>query len=261
MMLLMKNRLILFVILFTLNNGLKAQNNDSIQAKKDVSFASYLVGSEQFEDAIYFINSIGGNKNLAVYSDTLNYLKGWAFYNLKQLDSAAIFLLKVNNSSFTGEKSHFFAAYNHIYLGERARAEEILQSMPLSDSLLIELRNLELGGVALLNRNFEEYKVVSTKFSHSRYSLTEAENSLDKLHTRFLSYRPKSIFLAGLMSSIIPGSGKMYSGKIGEGVSALLSNAILAGITVENYRKAGPKNFKTIFFGSLFFMLVIFMAA
>lgn len=251
-MLLMKNSFVFLVFLILVNGGLKAQQCDSIQASKDISFASYLVRSEQFEDAIYFIGSICNNKGMQEYADSLSYLKGWSFYNLKQLDSAVVYLLKVNNSPSIKEKSHFFAAYNCTYLGERVRAEEILQRISLRDSQLIELRNLELSGLALLNRNSQEYKKISRSFSYSRYSLTEAENSLDKLHARYLSHKPKSILLAGMMSCIIPGSGKMYSGKVGEGVSALLSNAILAGITIENYRKAGPKNFKTIFFGSLF---------
>jgi hypothetical protein len=249
----MKYRVVLFFLSVIINSTIHGQDvKDSISVQNDIAFASHLVKSEQFEDAIFFINKIEHEKRMISYSDSLNYMKGWAFYNLKQLDSSAFFLLQVSDNSFMQQKSHFFAAYNNLFLGNKIQAEEILKHITLRDSQLIELRHLELAGMELLNRDISNYKEISRKFSYNRYSLLEAENSLDKLCAKYESFKPKSVVLAGIMSAVIPGSGKMYSGRIGEGVSALLSNAILAGITIENYRKAGPKNFKTIFFGTLF---------
>ena len=90
------------------------------------------------------------------------------------------------------------------------------------------------------------------QYTYNWYTLTDAENKLNQYHKLLSTKKKKSPWIAGCMSMVIPGSGKIYSGKIGEGISAMLSHAILAGITVENYRKVGAGNFKTIFFGSLF---------
>ena len=63
---------------------------------------------------------------------------------------------------------------------------------------------------------------------------------------------PKSAFLAGLYSSLLPGMGKVYAGDYGSGVSAFLTNAALGAMFYENFRKDGIKDPKTIIFGTLF---------
>jgi len=59
----------------------------------------------------------------------------------------------------------------------------------------------------------------------------------------------KSVALAVIMSAIIPGSGKMYAEQCGEGLAVFFANAILAAIVIENYKKAGLRNYKTILYG------------
>jgi TM2 domain-containing membrane protein YozV len=58
--------------------------------------------------------------------------------------------------------------------------------------------------------------------------------------------------IAGLFSGIIPGSGKFYSGKKGEAISAFIATTGLGLVTWENYRKSGFNSFKTIAFGTAF---------
>jgi len=58
--------------------------------------------------------------------------------------------------------------------------------------------------------------------------------------------------LAAFYSAIIPGSGKIYAGRLGDGLSSFFIVSSLGLITAENWYKAGIKNPKTIFFGSLF---------
>jgi hypothetical protein len=244
--------ILLFLFFFQLIHSQKPA--DTLQIKKDIAFAHYLLGKEQYEDAVFLIDNMSYKQSNPSICDTINYIKGWAFYNMKQLDSSSLYLLKVDNGTYLGKKAHFFAAYNTTFLGNRKTAEELIKKIPVPDSLqsLNELKALELGGIALLNRNYNEYASLKKTFSYSLYSLTEAEESLDKCHTELSGFKPKSKVIAGVMSAIIPGSGKMYAGKVGEGVSALFANAILASFVLENYRKAGPTKFKTIFFGSLF---------
>lgn len=54
------------------------------------------------------------------------------------------------------------------------------------------------------------------------------------------------------MSAIVPGTGKIYVGKPGEGIASMLATVGFGLITLENYKKLGLNNFKTIFFGSIF---------
>ena len=54
---------------------------------------------------------------------------------------------------------------------------------------------------------------------------------LNKICDEQVKYRPKSPVLAGIMSGIIPGSGKIYAGKTGEGIASIITNAGLGLIS------------------------------
>ncbi|HEX3008067.1 MAG TPA: hypothetical protein VHO90_10670 [Bacteroidales bacterium] len=246
-------RLLLFCLLLSFPVMGLAQTDDSLKVREDVRFTHYLVTSGQYNDAIYFINHLDLNRtSFKSYLDSIYFLKGWAYYSTKTLDSASHYFLLTTPQTSLGVKSRFFSAYNYIYKRNFAEGDQILQSMALPDSQLIELRFLQQAGIALLNRNFSEFEQIRGNFTDKWYSLSETEGKLNDYYDILSTKRMKSPWIAGAMSMIVPGSGKIYAGKVGEGISALFSNAILAGITIENYRKAGPRNFKTIFFGSLF---------
>ena len=57
--------------------------------------------------------------------------------------------------------------------------------------------------------------------------------------------------MAAIASAIIPGSGKIYAGKLGEGISAFLLTGVFGAITAEHWVKDGPANWKTIVPGLL----------
>jgi TM2 domain-containing membrane protein YozV len=46
----------------------------------------------------------------------------------------------------------------------------------------------------------------------------------------------KSAFLAGILSAVIPGSGKMYVGEWGDGITALLATGLLTFLVYDNFR-------------------------
>jgi TM2 domain-containing membrane protein YozV len=66
------------------------------------------------------------------------------------------------------------------------------------------------------------------------------------------THKKKSPFVAGLLSGILPGSGKFYSGKKGEAITTFISTAGLGLVTAESYRKKGLNSFRTIAFGTAF---------
>jgi hypothetical protein len=229
------------------------QQANSLKVKENMRFLKYLSNSGQNTDAIYLLNQIDfGSPAYRPYMDSLNFLKGWSFYSEKLLDSASYYFLKTSPSVAVGIKSRFFAAYNHIYQRNYQNGIALLSEINVPDSQLLELRHIQLAGVALLHRNYTEYLAQQRYCTGTWYPVAEAEGKLNEHYVLLSEHNYKSVLVAGAMSFVIPGSGKIYAGKVGEGVSALLSNAILAFITVENYRKLGPRNFKTIFFGSLF---------
>ena len=70
-------------------------------------------------------------------------------------------------------------------------------------------------------------------------------------------YKPKSPWLAGVMSAVIPGSGKIYAGDLRSGISTLMIVGALGGIAAESWIKLGGRDWRTIALSSVFGLFYI----
>lgn len=245
-------KLILLLLFSSLSGFIHAQQDIDRKGSQELGFISYLINSQQYEEAIFHINEIPLNKNISGgMIDSLYYFKGRAFYSLKQLDSSACWFLNVSKHSALYKSALFFASSDYIFLNKVTKAKEILDRIPLDDSIASQACNLQFAGLSLLVRDYDAYQRYSLNFGNAHYSLADEEIMLDDCYHSMKSHNNKSMFLAGALSTLLPGLGKIYAGKPGEGISSFLFISFLAAITAENYIKAGPVNFKTIGFGSL----------
>lgn len=219
-------------------------------AQDNIAFGNYLIRNELYNDAIVFLNS----KEYKHNTQDPNYLfiKGWAFYNLKQLDSSATFLAKVPSTAEFYHKARFFSALSYAHIGNYSNANETINQTDSLTEELQELANLELAGVALLARDLDSFKQLEASFTHQNYNLAEHQETLSQLSKDIANFKPKSPLLAGTLSAIVPGLGKIYAGKVGEGISALLTSTIIGAIAIENYNRSGIKSAGTIATGTLF---------
>ena len=70
-------------------------------------------------------------------------------------------------------------------------------------------------------------------------------------------YKRRSPLLAGAMSAVIPGSGKIYAGDLRSGVSTLLIVGALGGMAAESWIKLGGSDWRTIALSSVFGLFYI----
>jgi len=215
--------------------------------KQRFDFIHHLIKSNDFKEALIELNYLDGKTS----SDSLYYLKGWSLYSLKQLTNSANNFKRVSKKSTFYHKSHFFAAYNYAHTQNYEDAKKVLSDIQLNSNLQ-QLKSFESSGIALLERDYELFESTRIKSELILPALQTEVINLDKLYTSLKNRKPKKMWLAGLMSAIIPGSGKMYAGKTGEGIASLLMVGSTGLVTWENHRKLGIKNFKTILFGSIF---------
>ncbi|MCF8373893.1 MAG: hypothetical protein K9H64_19880 [Bacteroidales bacterium] len=240
--------MILFVVW---TNSLFAQQNH-YSFQKEFSFSNYLILQNEFQEAIFVLDKIQPTNS--DQTDSLNYLKGWALYNDKQLKESAVFLQKISVNSRFHTKSIFFSAYNNYHIGYICIGDSILSSIILNDELEKTLRNFELAGSSLLKRDLADFDKRASHFHQQYYQFANEEEKLLELRKRIGDFNPKSPVVAGILSAIVPGLGKIYSGHVGGGVSAFLVITALGAITWENYHKAGTNNPKTWIYGSAFAM-------
>lgn len=217
---------------------------------EEVAFLHYLQQKDLFQEAITAINEIDIRYLSLAQIDTLHYLRGWSFYNIKKLDSSAYYLSRVNEASPYYLKSRFFSAYNYIYLEQYTRAMQILQTLP-DTNLVKEARSFEQSGIMLLKHDYEKFDSLKQYFSYKSYVLSAQEKSFLGYKDQLMRIGKKSPFLAAVMSGIVPGSGKIYAGKTLQGIASMLPIAALALLTSESYHKRGPHSAEFYVFGSL----------
>ena len=223
----------------------------------EIKFIRYLQDKELFREAQFEIKNIDTSRLSPVQKDSLFYLSGWSAYNFKQLDVAVDQLLRVSASFPLYKKSRFFAGYCLAYLGKQDAAMNIITSLPLPDSIDMEVQQFQLAGMALLRRDYRAFNQYQRRFSYSSYALEKEEKNMGKYDSSMKSYKHKSPVVAGIYSAILPGAGKFYAGKKRQGIAAFLPVLSLGAITYEAYRKGGVKSARFITFGSLFSVFYI----
>jgi hypothetical protein len=216
----------------------------------DLRFIGHLVNRGNFREALFLLDStpcilIRGN-------DSADYFRGWSQYSLSMTQSSSESLIRVTPGSSFYLKSHFYAAYGFTLSGNFDLAVETLEKTELSGEGLTSLKNYQIAGTRLLQGNVTLFDEYIGKADRERVEIAEPSGKLVAISEEVRRHRSKSPFVAGLLSGIIPGSGKLYAGKRGEAFSTFLSTVGLGLVTWENYNKNGLNNFWTIAFGTVF---------
>lgn len=219
---------------------------------REWQFAHYLADKEATDEATFVLQAIDRQTLTTAQRDSLAYLSGWLDYSAKSLDEASRQLLTVSLASPFYLKSQYFGAYCLAFQNQRDSAGAVLHRLPGSDSTLRELRAFERAGLALLQRQYARYDTLRQQFTYSSYALSAEETRLDAYRRELQAQKRRSPALAGLMSAVVPGSGKMYAGKARQGVASFLPVLMLGLLTWEGYRKDGPTSLRFLGFGSLF---------
>ncbi|MFO8053583.1 MAG: hypothetical protein R6U19_00275 [Bacteroidales bacterium] len=220
--------------------------------EKQVGFIHHLLRMDEYEQAHMEIDRLDLRLLDEKWQDSLIFLKGWTAYWQKELDTAIEYLLKSDTSDHFYEQSRFYAAICASNKGAYQQSDSILAGAVLQKPLHQELVIFQKAGNALLRNELKKYDSLKTGFSDHFYALQEPQTEMNALAGEIEAFKPRSKFLAAALSAIIPGLGKIYAGKTGEGVSAFLITGMLGGLTAENLVKDGVKDWKTILAGSIF---------
>ena len=209
----------------------------------DYDFVEYLIDTDLKHDASVLLGREGYFK-----SDTLTYLRGWTAYQLKELEPALELFRAVPQDSPFAEKSFFYGNAVSAHLGEYDAPAALLD---VYEGPYRDLRAVQAAGLALLRADPEAYKRAASGFGYSDFALVEAERQLDEIYGFRFERPQKSPLLAAAASAVVPGLGKVYAGRIGEGIESFLLTGAMGAITAEHWIKDGPGSWKTIVPGLL----------
>jgi TM2 domain-containing membrane protein YozV len=216
----------------------------------DLKFINHLINSGNFQEALFLLNSSGCS--LYPMYDSINFFKGMALYSLNRLDSSSASLTKVTTASSFYQRSHFLAAYNYTFTGNYKKAVETLEITEMMNEKMISIRNFQFAGINLLQKNIPLFNEWLNKTDTIYPDIAKSSSKLLAISADMINHKDKSPLVAGLMSGIIPGSGKLYAGKRGSAISSFLTTVGFGLVTWESYRKTGLNSFRTIAFGTIF---------
>lgn len=219
--------------------------------KGENDFIEYLYQSENYDHLKVYQKHLKNVDSLNYDLDLLNLLIGKSFYHQQIHDSSIVYLNRIQG----GEKfnqSRFLIGINSVYINDYAQARNVLASTTFNSDELQNLKFFQLSGVALLERDYVSYHQYSDQIFQDYYFFQNEKESLRQIEEDLQSYNKKSPFLAGIYSAVLPGAGKFYAGKKGQGIYSFVISSLLALQAYESYLKAGPESARFIIYGGLF---------
>ena len=239
----MKRRLTTATLLLLL--AITAHSQQSGHIGKNYDFLLYLIGNSMRDEAIELV------KDIHLDNDTLYFMKGFAYYSARKLDTASLYYSLVPQGSPFYNEAQFFSALSQAHLGNYALSLSMLKTISDTAHTIQNLRNFEMAGLSLLRRDMTAFDTICRLLDSGDYHITAEAATLAELRNTIANRKQHKPWLAAGLSALVPGLGKVYAGNLGEGVSALLLTGSMMAATAENWHKEGLKNWKTILFGTL----------
>ena len=211
------NRIVFIIILFAQINH--SQDLHSPQNRK--LFADHLFCTQDYLRAVF------------EYEEYLKY-----YDNDTVLFKAALGYSKLENYREALERFNKLPGQSEFYYSSRL---EFLKSKILSGEYISALENKsndltvnELKLMSLSNLlskdNFLNKDKILIPFSD------DEKNEILDLYNRKTDPPYKSPVIAGVLSTLIPGSGKIYSGQISEGITSFIINSLFAFLSYNNFK-------------------------
>lgn len=209
----------IFFILIIFPSIQLAQNFHSMENKK--LFADHLFCNKDYLRAILEYQSL----TFELPDDTIEYKIALGFEKINNIDAAAEKFRNIPAGSvfFTNAKLHYL--------------KSLIQLEKFNNLFELEAGNLSLSELKLLNFAY----LFDSKTIIQKEEFLFAFNQNEKKEiTVFYEWKKnppyKSPLIAGILSTIIPGSGKIYTGQLSEGLTALMLNGLLGFLSYNNFK-------------------------
>jgi hypothetical protein len=212
----------------------------------DLKLLEHLINSKKPQEAIILSNSMLNNWKYQNSKDSVIFFKGYAYYQIKQFDSAQNYLLNVHYPDSLFNKARFYAIISTTYNKKFGLADSITKTIKNTSRIISQLNNFCKAGISLYNRDYNTFNENKQNFTFDNYLLQNEESSMVKEYESIMKHKYKSPTKAAIYSALVPGAGKWYCGKKGQAISSFLFVGLLGTISAEYLSKKGINNFFSI---------------
>lgn len=243
----------LITIILACNAACQAQTH-----QQDSLFLNYLLNKSQYADLILEAKRLRqAHGDLAESQLQTTYYQGVGNYFLRQLDSAAGYFGQVKIQSPFYWKSRFYQSFSQAYQRQTNSAIQVLGSLSPSDSLLVGLKNFQCAALHLLEGDETAFKQRSQQFDGQFYAFAQQEQNLLTYYNAIRQQKKQSAFKAAALSALVPGLGKIYVKRTGQGIAAFLQCLVFGVQAYEGYRKDGFQSARFLIYGGIFSVFYI----
>lgn len=205
-------------ILLTCLTSITAQNFHSPQNKK--LFADHLFCEGDFLRAVLEYQEYPDH----IANDTILFKTAYGYKNLERFDEAEIWFNSIPESSvfYDNSKLLFLEA-----LVKQKKFEFVIQQETAATGI-DELKIIYLSNLINSNIVIDKHKFISA-------FKDEEVKEVRKFYEYKIDPPYKSPVAAGILSALIPGSGKIYTGQLSEGLTAFVITSLFAFISYNNF--------------------------
>ncbi len=238
----MKRYILLPLIFFAFSTRLYTQYD----CQKDIILLKHLINSKKPHEALVLSHYLINNSWCNNLNDSLYFFRAYSFYQLKQLDSATFYFLKIQQPDTLYNKSRIYASISSLYEDKIKLTDSIISTLKITSNIMSDLQKLFRAGLSLYNNQPEKYSEWIKQLNYDNYMIANEITGLDEVYKKIIGTKRKSPAKAAILSAIIPGSGKWYAGRRGQAITSFLTVGILAAITTELIAKRGVNDFFSI---------------
>lgn len=225
------------------------------RVSSELNFALYLVTNEQYDNAFYLLNELGSKLTgvTDMQRDSIHYLTGWLNYFSQNFSIAIDEFDKIQASSSLGKPAKFYESICYVHLKDYSNAKSILNTIPCDTGTLEhEFKAFQFASIALLERDYVRYDSIREGYTFQYFQFSSEQKAMDLYYEDLSTYKRKSPFIAGFLSALFPGLGKLYTGYRGMPLGAMYMNLPLAAVAIEIALLAGIMSPPFFVFGALF---------
>lgn len=231
----------------------QSENLDQGLGQSELPFVQYLMDNKEYADAIFVMRSMKKWGSMSPSrADSVHLFLARTFYLQEKIDSCIRYFSMISPSSPHYTEAGLFHAFGLMYQSKNKEADQKLEALISKDTVIQEFIRFMRASNALMQKDFPAFKTQSQQFRMVCRASEWEQKQLPKWEKEQEKNRRKSAWKAGILSALVPGSGKYYAGYRGQAIATLIPCLIFGAAGVESYFRAGPNSFPFIASTSLF---------
>ena len=250
------NNYSLYLIIFCLTFIFGVENNnrsDYFSEKNIISYADHLLDTKEYRSALReYQRALYISKNSEI-KNNLTIQIAYCYWKLDSISQAIeIYQNSLNEISDKKIKNTINVQLAIIYLKENQIDSSLrtIKKITIND-LNEEDKNMILlieAGIYLLKNNFQH--AISLLQLHNLEENTKTKTLLNLIKNKKQKTK-KNVYLSTLLSTLIPGSGKMYLNNYGDGIYSFIYTGLTTYMALNSINNENKFSVKSFIYGGL----------